>query len=164
MRWSFAVVVLLFGVVTVDLESLKWELLGISLFSIPLLIQFTSSKKLQIYALWGGFFLILQTLLSPVLSSNFMTLPPNMHAIVNVKAGIPGINGKQVITTDDKGFRTTKDIDYENDNTYRIFAIGGSTTEEIYLDDQSTWTHLLQEHLSKELKLNVEVSIPVFLG
>jgi lysophospholipase L1-like esterase len=158
MRWSFAAVILLFGVITIDLESLKWSVRGISLFSIPLLLQFTNYKELHIWALWGGFFLIFQSLLSPILiNRDFKTLQPNMHQIVDVRAGIPGINGKQLVTTDSKGFRTTRDIDYEKSKSYRIFAIGGSTTEQIYLDDRNTWTHLLQEHLSKTTKLDVEV-------
>jgi len=159
MRWSFAAIIFLFGVITIDLESLKWSVLGISLFSIPLLLQFTNYKELHIWALWGGFFFIFQSLLSPFLKNidfnDFKTLQPNMHHIVDVKAGIPGINGKQLVTTDYKGFRTTRDIDYENSKSYRIFAIGGSTTEQIYLDDRNTWTHLLQEHLSKTSKLEV---------
>ena len=158
MRWGFAAVILLFGVITIDLGSLKWSVLGISLSSLPILLQFTSYKDLHIWALWSGFFLIFQSLLSPILiNRDFKTLPPNMHRIVDVRAGIPGINGKQLVTTDSKGFRTTRDIDYQNNESYRIFAIGGSTTEQIYLDDRNTWTHLLQGHLSKTTKLDVEV-------
>ena len=158
MRWGLAAVILLFGIITIDSGSLKWSVLGISLSSIPILLQFTSYKELHIWALWGGFFLIFQSLLSPTLiNRDFKTLPPNMHRILDLKSGIPGINGKQLITTDSKGFRTTEPIDYLSNKSYRIFAIGGSTTEEISLDDRSTWTHLLQEHLSKTTKLDVEV-------
>lgn len=32
---------------------------------------------------------------------------------------------------------------------YRIVAVGGSTTEEVYLDDAATWTHLLMERLNQ---------------
>ena len=80
-----------------------------------------------------------------------------MIRIVNVRAGIPGIKGEQIVSTDSKGFRTTKDIDYGTNASYRIFAIGGSTTTQMFLNDRNTWTHLLQEHLSKTTKLDVEV-------
>jgi hypothetical protein len=124
MRWFFSVAVLFFGIITIDLESLKWSVLGLSLYSLPLLLQFTKREEFHIWALWGGIFLIIQSFLSPdLISNNFKTLQPNTHRILNVKSGIPGINGKQIITTDSKGFRTTKEIDYQNDKTYRIFAI-----------------------------------------
>jgi lysophospholipase L1-like esterase len=158
MRWSFAAVVFLFGIITIDPASLKWSFIGISLFSLPLLLQFTNYKELRIWAIWGGVFLVIQSLLSPIFGDpDFRTLGSNMHWIVDVRAGIPGINGKQSVTTDGKGFRTTRDIDYEGNESYRIFAIGGSTTEQIYIDDRNTWTHLLQEHLSKITKHHIEV-------
>lgn len=158
MRWFFSAMVIIFGVTTADFVFLKWTILGIGLFSIPVLMQFTSSKDLQIYGLWCGFFLILQTLISPVvINLDFKTLQPNMHEIVDVKSGIPGINGEQIITTDSKGFRTTRNIEYESSEPYRIFAVGGSTTEQVLNDDHATWTHLTQEQLADELKLDVEV-------
>jgi lysophospholipase L1-like esterase len=91
------------------------------------------------------------------INPDFKTLPPNARQIVDIKAGIPGISGQQLITTDAKGFRATKNVDYSSDKSYRIFAIGGSTTEQIYLDDKKTWTHLLQEYLSRTSSLDVEV-------
>ncbi len=158
MRWGLGIVILIYGLMTVDSVSLKWGVIGISLFSIPLLCQLTRSEWIRIWALWGGIFLILQSFLPLFLTEDdFITLQPNIHQIVDVRAGIPGIHGRQLITTDSKGFRVTKDIDYESDESYRIFAIGGSTTEQIYLDDRSTWTHLLQEYLSDKTQLNVEV-------
>ncbi|KQC06764.1 MAG: hypothetical protein APR62_07540 [Smithella sp. SDB] len=157
-RWSLAVGFFLFGMFVVRSDSWEWSTLRIIFFSIPLAMQFTSSKNLQIYSLWWGLFLVLQIFLSQVLLySDFKTLTPNFRQIINVKAGIPGISGNQLITTDSKGFRTTKNVNYESSETFRIFAIGGSTTEQIHLDDKSTWTHLLQEQLSKRLNLDVEV-------
>jgi len=158
MRWIFACVVFLFGVLTIDTESLKWGILGFAVFSAPLFLQLSNSKSLRIWALWGGCFLIVQTLLTPLaVNRDFKTLPPNARQMVDIKSGIPGINGLQLITTDAKGFRTTKKINYASDKSYRIFAIGGSTTEQIYLDDKKTWTHLLQERLSSTTGLDVEV-------
>ena len=70
---------------------------------------------------------------------------------------IPGIHGLQHITTDAKGFRVTPPIDYGTKRGLRIFAIGGSTTEQIYLDDKATWTYLLQTKLARALGRPVEV-------
>src|SRR5262249_22890914 len=107
---------------------------------------------------WASILLLLQSLTSSlVLNHDLKILRPNLKMNINVTGGIAGIAGKQTITTDHKGFRTTKEIDYSSQHGYRIFAIGGSTTVQIYLDDKRTWTHLLQESLEKTSGANVEV-------
>ena len=40
---------------------------------------------------------------------------------------------------------------------FGFFAIGGSTTEQKYIDDERTWTNRLQESLQKEHRIEVEV-------
>jgi lysophospholipase L1-like esterase len=88
-----------------------------------------------------------QTLLSSFIKGDFMTLPPNMYAYVE-STDLQGIDGKQLITTDHNGFRVTNKVDYNSNDNYKIFAIGGSTTEELDIDDKKMWTHLLQEKLN----------------
>jgi hypothetical protein len=89
---------------------------------------------------------------------HFMTLPANMSQTIDVVGdAIPGIQGLQRITTDAMGFRAQPPIDYEHKRGFRIFAIGGSTTEQIWLDDRLTWTHLLQEQLAASTGRSVEV-------
>ena len=75
--------------------------------------------------------------------------------MLGTNIGIAGVAGIQRITTDTKGFRVTKNIDYESKSAFRIFAIGGSTTEQIFLDDKTTWTHLLQEKFSEHFPVEV---------
>lgn len=158
MRWILAITILLFGIITMDFESIKWIALGIALFCIPLVFQFIKFLDLHIWALWFGVFMVLQSFLSPILiNHDYVTLTPNLNLLLDVKGGVIGVHGKQHITTDARGFRTTKNINYQSDANYRIFAIGGSTTEQIYLGDKDTWTHLLQEQLSKYIKQDVEV-------
>jgi lysophospholipase L1-like esterase len=78
---------------------------------------------------------------------------------------MPGFTGVQNISTDALGFRTTKKIDYQNKgSTYRVFTIGGSTAEEIYTDDQKTWSALLEGQLAKTLGKDVEVINTGFAG
>jgi hypothetical protein len=116
---------------------------------------------LRVYGLWFGIFLIAQYLLSPPLlgdARHYMTLRPNMNRTVDVVGNaIPGIQGIQRITTDAMGFRVRPPVDYEHKRGFRIFAIGASTTEQIALDDRSTWTYLLQEKLVAETGRPVEV-------
>lgn len=149
----------LFGVITIDLDSWKWGILGIALYTVPLAAQFSVSTQVRVWSLWFGVFLVLQALVQHVVpaSGDFRTLQPNTDMTIDVQGGLPGISGKQHITTDEKGFRTTKPIDYEANDTLRIFAMGGSTTEDIYLDDRSTWTHRLQQVLTNKLNREVEV-------
>jgi hypothetical protein len=92
--------------------------------------------------------------LLPLVDEPVITLLPNVRQQLRfVGDVIPRFNGIQTVTTDSKGYRTNTPIDYgrKDPNTLRIVAIGGSTTEDIYLDDAKTWTSLLAAHLSKAL-------------
>ena len=95
MRWILALAILLFGIITIDLQSAKWIVLGLALFAAPLLFQFIKIFDLHIWSLWGGVFLVLQSFLSPILiNSDYITLTPNLNLILDVKAGVTGVNGK----------------------------------------------------------------------
>ena len=73
--------------------------------------------------------------------STTSTLQPNLVEVIDVQGdGMPGIEGVQRITTDALGYRVNRPIDYERPAGLRVFAIGGSTTEDIHLDDHRTWT------------------------
>lgn len=152
LRWLVAAILFGFGLLAVDdWTSRRWMLATLCLYALPLLLQFVPFAIFRVYALWFGVLLVLQTLLTPlVIDRRYITLVPRMSLERDVHLGaIPGIVGIQRITTDDKGFRTTRHVDYQHkpNGHVRIFAIGGSTTEQIFLDDRRTWTHLLQEQL-----------------
>jgi hypothetical protein len=56
------------------------------------------------------------------------------------------------------GHRTNGPIDYSTKPAGGLrIAIGGSTTEEILLDDRKTWPSLLGAHLEKTLARKIEV-------
>jgi len=76
---------------------------------------------------------------------------------VDVRGGLPGIAGVQTITTDAQGFRVVPPIDYGAKRGFRIVAVGGSTTEQIYLDDTRTWPYLMQQQLAADWSAPVEV-------
>ena len=158
MRWVLSISILLFGIFLFDNESVKWTAITIGLYSVPLMFQFYKKYDMHIWSVWFGVFLVAQSFVSILLfDQDFKTLTPNMYEIIDVRGGIPGISGKQSVTTDSHGFRITKKIDYNDDASFRIFAIGGSTTEQVYLDDKRTWTHLLQMRLTGKVPGNVEV-------
>lgn len=60
---------------------------------------------------------------------------------------VPGVSGDGVLQINGLGIRG--DPLPPREAAYRILCVGGSTTECLYLDDRETWTHLLQERLTK---------------
>lgn len=158
LRFGFAGAVLLAGLLTLGIESTKWLLLTLLLYAAPLGAQIVPWRWIRAAGLWWGLFVLLQTLISPLVPGiRYQTLPPNFERTINVVAGYPGIEGNQHITTDVYGFRSNGVVDYADDSTFRIFAIGASTTEEIVLDDASTWTRLLEQQLNAEAGGGIEV-------
>ena len=84
-------------------------------------------------------------------NTTYKTLPPFLFEKVKIVGEVmPGFNGVNTITTDSKGFRTSGKVNYQSAETYRLFAIGGSTTEEIFTSDNETWTKLLENHLNQQ--------------
>jgi hypothetical protein len=85
-------------------------------------------------------------------------LKPNLDKYIQVTGDvIPGITGVKHISTDIHGFRVTKEIDYKNNSAIRIFAIGGSTTEQIHLDNNETWTAVLERNLQNKTNKDLQV-------
>lgn len=164
-RLGLALLVLAYGVYISGLFNRgingRWIAFGLALHALPLVAQLARSGAVRIYGLWFGVFLVVQSLGVLVLPEeirHFRTLPAHMDTRVDVRGdGIPGIGGVQHVTTDAKGFRAVPPVDYARKRGVRIFAIGGSTTEQIYLDDEATWTHLLQRGLERTLGRPVEV-------
>lgn len=150
-RWALALLILVYGLLTYDRESISWGVAGLLLYVVPLALQATRRVLARTYALWLGIFLMVQSLLSFYFIDNFVSLSPHLRLTVKISAtDIPGIfPGTRHISTDALGFRATPTVDYLHKRGYRIFAIGGSTTEEIMLDDHSTWPYLLQQRLQQ---------------
>ena len=107
--------------------------------------------------------LLANVLITPVsqksASETFITLPPNQDYKIRIVGDVtPGFSGITRITTDDHGFRVTHPVDYKNKgDVYRIFAIGASTTAQMLLSDEKTWTALLEKDLEKAWGKKVEI-------
>lgn len=100
-----------------------------------------------------GLVIILQPPLAyfSVFEPPFKHLPPDMVREINVVGDIlKGISGRQRISTDAMGFRTTAKPDYSGGAPNRIFMIGGSTTEQIFIDDARTTGAILQSSLGRK--------------
>jgi lysophospholipase L1-like esterase len=159
-KWRIGLGLLVFGftLLSHDDQYARWWYLSLFMGTSVLVLQFSRLTLLRVYALWFGLFLVGQSLVSIyLLNQNYVTLLPNQDRSFTVSASRIGIEGVQHLSTDELGFRTTRDINYSEAAPLRIFAIGGSTTEQILLDDKSTFTHLLQEELERSLGFDVEV-------
>jgi lysophospholipase L1-like esterase len=149
-EWALALVVLLLGLyVSQDAEA-RWVAIGVAVHALPLLSLILPWRVPRRVLLWYGVFLILQGVYSlhPARVSRYMHLPAHLELRFRVSGDIlRGIEGLQEVRTDGRGYRVSAAVDYSASAPYRVFAIGASTTEQIYLGNVNTWTHLLQERL-----------------
>lgn len=76
--------------------------------------------------------------LAPGLKQQFRPVPDTM----------PGVSGPSVFSVNAVGTRGTE---WSDDHRVRILAVGGSTTECLYLDDSEAWPHLLEQRINEEL-------------
>src|SRR5581483_8503954 len=90
--------------------------------------------------------------------SDLYSLTPNLEIIFHEDGSNDlGLTGDFSIKADSHGFKVTKPVNYGESARLRIFAIGGSTTEQSCLPNVFTWTHFLQEQLDQSLVDGVEV-------
>jgi lysophospholipase L1-like esterase len=76
---------------------------------------------------------------------HFGVWPAHLDLTLHPAPGaLPGVDGPSRFTTNADGLRAEA---RRPEHAYRILAIGGSTTESLYLDDTETWPHLLQQRL-----------------
>lgn len=158
-RIGLGMLVLLFTILSYDDGYMRWWYLSLSMGTGVLLLQFTRFSLVRTYALWFGIFLVVQSLISVYFfDDDYRTLVPNLAYERDAGEGTtPGIEGVHTITSDALGFRTFPAVDYSDAAPLRIFAVGGSTTEQILLDDRQTSTYLLQEALRQQVDGPVEV-------
>ncbi len=80
---------------------------------------------------------------------------PSQRAIFKPYPGImPGVGRQAVFATNSEGVRGDE---LTNKHSFKILAVGGSTTECLYIDQQKSWPHILQEKLSSAYKQDVWV-------
>jgi len=76
--------------------------------------------------------------------------PPNLRKIFKPMKGVmPGISGPSRLHINSAGIRGDE---FNKDQQHRILAIGGSTTECIYLDQVEAWPYRIQQILNNDQK------------
>jgi lysophospholipase L1-like esterase len=78
--------------------------------------------------------------------AQYYVWPPHFQSTLRPDpSNMPGISGDALFKINSAGIRGDELTDSQ---TYRILAVGGSTTECLYLDQTEGWTSLLQKKLS----------------
>ncbi len=131
---------------------------GHLLFGVAVASQLVPGAVAKLAGLTLGIFLVLQAALSYWVSDDFKVHDSFRDWTIHVSGdGMRGVSGAQRFVTDAHGFRNSGNVDYEKKRGFRIFAIGGSTTEEQFIDEQETWTYLLSRKLSEKWGVPVEM-------
>ncbi|MFK7750348.1 MAG: SGNH/GDSL hydrolase family protein [Kordia sp.] len=87
---------------------------------------------------------------------------PNTKFEFATEEGLLGFDNykeKTNFTVNNVGFRGDELKMPKPDTEYRIFAIGGSSTESLYVDDADVWTQVLQENLNRDNYQNKIVKV-----
>jgi lysophospholipase L1-like esterase len=84
------------------------------------------------------------------LDNRYHMWPPGLRQVFTpLPTVMPGITGPSRYVINQNGLRGDP---LPNDDMYKILAIGGSTTECVYLDETEAWPYLLQQSLSQTNK------------
>lgn len=84
----------------------------------------------------------------------FVTHTPHLRMVLQPNpAWMPHTISPARFTTDEQGFRVTRAVRYDvkPPGTFRVFLIGGSTTENLYIDDTRTFGAILERRLNEVL-------------
>ena len=80
------------------------------------------------------------------------SFPANMRIRLSTEQGLPGMDGRETtFTTNNVGLRGDSLPRPKPKDEVRVFAVGGSTTEDLYLDDSQAMTRVLQDRLSSNV-------------
>ena len=93
---------------------------------------------------------IIEVVLSALVTNQYFVWPPHQKQVFRpYEERMPGVHGDGRFTVNRDGVRGDP---FSPDQDYRILAVGGSTTECLYLDDSEAWPRLLQDHLNDHFK------------
>lgn len=92
----------------------------------------------------------------PYIPSQF---PPNLRLVIEAEEGLPGVQGENVFSTNNMGFRGDYLASPKPDQEFRIFLVGGSTTECLVVDDSHAINKILQDELTGKIPQGVSVKV-----
>ncbi len=84
--------------------------------------------------------------------------PVNARLSFCTEPGLPGFTGDTThFTVNNMGFRGDSLLSPKPENEFRIFVLGGSTAECLYLDDADAWPAILQQELQGNTNRSVKI-------
>ena len=93
--------------------------------------------------------LIAELVLQRFSVARYYVLPPGLKQEFHpVPETMPGVSGPSVYSVNAVG---TRGSDWSDGRQFRILAVGGSTTECLYLDDSEAWPWLLEKRINESL-------------
>ncbi len=75
--------------------------------------------------------------------------PPNLRLTTEAEDGLPGVRGQNRFTTNNWGFRGDALLVPKPQGEVRVFLVGGSTTECLFLDDEDSLNAVVQRALQR---------------
>ena len=122
--------------------------------SMPMIRTIVASSLL-VFASASLTLLTAEYILRLAMPDSYYVWPPKLSRIFQPAEGLmPGIEGNARFIVNEAGLRGDP---LPDDLRPQLLAIGGSTTESIYLDQTETWPQLLQQKLGTE-------DLPVWVG
>jgi lysophospholipase L1-like esterase len=85
--------------------------------------------------------------------------PRNIRIQVGAEKGLPGVDRQSVYSTNNMGFRGDEMSLPKPPHEFRVFMIGGSTTECLMIDDSKSIDRVLQNELNKDHRANFVVKV-----
>jgi lysophospholipase L1-like esterase len=85
--------------------------------------------------------------------------PANYRLETQAEEGLPGVQGHNLFTTNNMGFRGDFITRPKPPREFRIFMVGGSTTECLYLDDSNALNSILQKALREHTSADIDVKV-----
>jgi len=85
--------------------------------------------------------------------------PKHFRLVIEAEEGLPGVQGKNVFSTNNMGFRGDDLARPKPDQEVRIFLVGGSTTECMNLDDSQALNQVLQDELTRSIPHGTSVKV-----
>lgn len=83
--------------------------------------------------------------------TQYFVLRPNLRVEFDPDPRLtPGIDGRARFSVNSLGLRG--DELPKDSAAFRLLVVGGSTTENVYLDDAETWTHVIQERVGAAVR------------
>ncbi len=84
---------------------------------------------------------------------------PNSRLYTQQQAGLPGMSGRNLFSTNNVGYRGDYLAMPKPPNEFRIFMVGGSSTECFYLDDAQAIHSVLQNQLNQLVRRPIVVKV-----